>query len=95
MNREPVLVAGGITAVASAILAAFWAVASDVGWLTQITSATQGLVTAAIIATITLVSSLWARGQVTPTTSPRLRIGTRVETPAGTSAVVTKSAATE
>jgi hypothetical protein len=92
---EPVLAAGGITAVASAILAAFWAVASDLGWLVQITQSTQALVTAAIIAVIAFAASIWARGQVTPTEDPMLEIGTKVKTPSGTSAMVRKSEATD
>lgn len=94
-GREPVITAGAITAVASAILAAFWAVAADLHWLVGLTVATQALVTGAIIAVVALVSSSWARGKVTPVKNAVLSIGTRLRTPEGKAAVVTKSQATE
>lgn len=94
-GREPVLVAGGVTAAVSAVLAALWSLSADFGWLAQVTPQTQALVTGAVLAVVALAANAWARARVTPTSAPELSIGTKVTTPNGTAAVVTNSLATE
>lgn len=78
IQQQPALAAGGITAAASAIMAAFWAVLSDLGVLPQISTATQALVTAAILSVVAMIAAVWAQRQSTSTSSPKLAESTAI-----------------
>lgn len=79
IQRQPALTAGGITAIASAVLAAFWAVMSDAGALTWLSPSTQALVTGAIIAVVAGAAAWWAQRRSTSISAPKLQEGTHVE----------------
>jgi hypothetical protein len=81
LGREPALIAGAIDAVIN-LLIAFHVVALSGDQIAQINVA------------LAAIFALIVRQAVTPTASPRLRVGTRVMTPTGAPAVVSGAART-
>jgi len=79
LQRQPALSAGGITAAVGAILLAFWAVAEDAGWFTQLDEGTILLVNNAVLILVGLVSAWWAQRRSTATAAPKLQEGTVTE----------------
>jgi hypothetical protein len=80
LAREPIAAAAGVTGAVTALLAAFWAVASDENWLSSLQPNTVLLVNGAIIIVVSMLANWWARRHSTATAAPTIAQGTVVRT---------------
>ncbi len=93
LQRQPVIAAGGATAVVGAFLLAFWAVAGDAGLLTWLQEGTKLLVNNAILIAVPLLAAWWAQRHSTPTAAPKIAEGTTVVTTNAATGVTTGTVA--
>jgi hypothetical protein len=87
-DRSPIAVAGAVLIATQAIMTAFWSAVADAFPAFPLTEGTEGLISTAVVAVVTVGALIWLDHKTTPVGNPVLPENTTVGVTNGSSKVV-------